>query len=87
MQKNAPNRFLITTATVARILGISKRTFERRVVKHEYDVLYVKKEGFAWKYDLYDVFRYAYPGVDAEGIARLVYQFRADEVKRRGKKK
>ena len=87
MSKKSRERALIYFAEAARIFGVSKPTFLRRLKKGMYADMYMVKTAGGWMADIKDVFRDAYPGFSEDTIALLIYQYRADLIERRGKKK
>lgn len=90
MRKKEVRRELIRIGEAARILGIHKKTFYRRLLKgpyrEAYKDIYVVKRREGWMADLMDVFHYAYPNASDDMISQLIYQYRADVVRRREEK-
>ncbi len=79
-------KHFIMSGDAARILGVCGNTLLNRIAKGMYSTLTVKKTGAGWQFELFDVFRFAYPGLDRYEIAKLAYQYRADMVERNKKK-
>ena len=87
MQKKPAKGELIPISEAAIILGIAKVTFYKRFRKREYDdSIFIEKYRSGWMADMMDVFRYAYPGIEEEVLAMLIYKYRADRLERRRKK-
>lgn len=87
MTRKQMHRQLIRIAEAARILGMSKSTFYKHLQKGEYRSIYVIRKREGWMADIMDVFRYGYPEASADAISMLIYQYRADLVERKRRKK
>jgi len=80
---------LIWGIDAARILGISKRTFDNRWHKGYYNEVYAIRTPKGFKYSMRDVMKIAHPKANDQTIETMIHDFNMQKTmkSRRSKKK